>query len=327
MSYCFKHRIDLKEWLFDNTTRNESDFTACDLSKIIPEFQDIPASQIYKFFIDENRWAGSQNDPQVFDRKEPGYMKAMQEAFRWGMSQRERRWDSIAICVLHERAVRDVKDKKSDGAMESLRLGYRLSREELKKRNEDETNEKFGLKKDTMSLEGCKELVAKYKDKKYAIQFEGDPNSYHIFQLLLEHPAFSFMKKDEKGQLIPRDPDARDTKDRPFIVQKLPGSECQIKTCVDALLDIYYRDIKTAKNEEEQLKVIALLVQNLDQIHPFYDGNIRTFGILLLNFLLIQNGFSPTCLSDPNCIDYLSIDEVVEKIKEGQENFAKLKNS
>jgi hypothetical protein len=309
-------------YLSADTAQSEHDFVASVAS--IPEFENIPQDQIYKFFIDANRWKSSQNDQWTFDRKEPGYMKAMQRAFKWAISDRKRKFDSSAIRTLHEYAVKDVKDKKSDGTKEPLRPGFRLSRKEVIKHKEPETNEKFGLKYNTVYLKGCYELMAKYQDKKYAIQFEGDPNSYNIFQLLLENPSTSFMKIDLSGH---RDPNATDANDRPFIVQRIPGSEHQIKTCVDALLDIYYQDIETASDEEEKLKVIALLVQNLDQIHPFYDGNIRTFGILLLNFLLIQNGFSPTCLSDPNCIDCLPIDEIVKKIKEGQENFAKLKNS
>jgi hypothetical protein len=66
-------------------------------------------------------------------------------------------------------------------------------------------------------------------------------------------------------------------------------------------------------------------VQNLDQIHLFNDGNIRTFALLLLQRLLIDNGFSPTCLDDPNCIDCLSINEIVARVEQGWEHFKSLK--
>ena len=94
-----------------------------------------------------------------------------------------------------------------------------------------------------------------------------------------------------------------------------------IEYTVDFFLQEYYTNIKDAKDEDSKIKCIVKLCQNLDQLHPFTDGNIRLFGMLLLNYLLIQNQISPCVLTDPNCLDLLSIDELLLKVKEGQENF------
>lgn len=77
--------------------------------------------------------------------------------------------------------------------------------------------------------------------------------------------------------------------------------------------------------EDEKLHAIARLCQDLDQLHVFVDGNIRTTGILLLNKLLIENGLSPSVMHDVNQLDCLSEDELVTIIKEGQEFFQRLK--
>jgi prophage maintenance system killer protein len=87
-------------------------------------------------------------------------------------------------------------------------------------------------------------------------------------------------------------------------------------------LDKYEALPKT--NEEEKLIAIATLCQDLDQMHVFVDGNIRTTGILVLNKLLLQQRLSPSVLEDVNCLDCLSVAEIVEKIREGQAYFQAL---
>ncbi len=76
-----------------------------------------------------------------------------------------------------------------------------------------------------------------------------------------------------------------------------------------------------ASLEDKKLEIIARICQNLDQMHLFKDGNIRTIGFLLLNKFLIENGLSPTIMYDPNMIDLRSIQEIIEEIKKGQTYF------
>ena len=52
-------------------------------------------------------------------------------------------------------------------------------------------------------------------------------------------------------------------------------------------------------------------------MHPFYDGNIRVFAILMLDYLCLQNGFKIPTLLDPNVFDMLSNEELISKIKDG----------
>jgi hypothetical protein len=68
-----------------------------------------------------------------------------------------------------------------------------------------------------------------------------------------------------------------------------------------------------------------LLMQDEDQIHPGYDGNIRSFAILLSHILLADDPHMiPPSFTDPNCVDCLSIAELREKFSQGQHNFISL---
>ena len=64
-----------------------------------------------------------------------------------------------------------------------------------------------------------------------------------------------------------------------------------------------------------------LLMQNLDQIHPFYDGNVRVFVILLSLIFAARSGETPPCYSDPNCFDACDIDILTAKHEEAIRNF------
>ena len=108
---------------------------------------------------------------------------------------------------------------------------------------------------------------------------------------------------------------------KPEIRTRSNNSEA-VRAGVHKLIQIYLEMPK--RNEEEKLKAILLFVQNLDQIHPFFDGNIRTFGILLLNKLLMDEGLYPCCFWDPNVLDCLSIQELIVKAREGQRRFLSL---
>lgn len=76
-----------------------------------------------------------------------------------------------------------------------------------------------------------------------------------------------------------------------------------------------------ASLEDKKLEIIARICQNLDQMHLFADGNIRTIGFLLLNKFLIENDLSPTIMYDPNMLDLRSIQKIIDEIKKGQTYF------
>jgi len=74
-------------------------------------------------------------------------------------------------------------------------------------------------------------------------------------------------------------------------------------------------------HEKSDAKVLAAidLCQKLKRLHPFRDGNMRTFSTLLLNYLLAQQGESLTAIEDRKKLDGYSRREVLALVRKGQE--------
>ncbi|MDX1837955.1 hypothetical protein DIZ81_09955 [Legionella taurinensis] len=65
----------------------------------------------------------------------------------------------------------------------------------------------------------------------------------------------------------------------------------------------YNETISTLSDPDAILQLIGETTEALERIHPFGDANGRTFVNLLQNRLLIQNGFPPATLFEPNIYD------------------------
>lgn len=91
---------------------------------------------------------------------------------------------------------------------------------------------------------------------------------------------------------------------------------------MDHFIDGYKKKMPQCKTEDQRLENIVDLCQKLERLHPFPDGNARSFAILTLNHLLVRNGMPLTMLSDPNILDGWSRAQVVEQVKIGQQRVA-----
>jgi Fic family protein len=83
----------------------------------------------------------------------------------------------------------------------------------------------------------------------------------------------------------------------------------------------YHAAIESATTADQKITAIAELYKALECAHPFDDGNGRT-NRLLLNELLKRNNLSETMLSNCSCAHFMSVNEVVNEIKRGQEEYA-----
>lgn len=84
---------------------------------------------------------------------------------------------------------------------------------------------------------------------------------------------------------------------------------------LSSLIDQFNKDILLSENKEIKLRTIIKFISEVERLHPFSDGNIRTFVIGLLNRLLLQNGFYPATFRDPNIFDAYTLDELVKETK------------
>ncbi|EIC23438.1 Mur ligase family protein [Thiorhodovibrio frisius] len=93
---------------------------------------------------------------------------------------------------------------------------------------------------------------------------------------------------------------------------------------MEEILARYNRDIRRARNDEEKLATIALVPRELELLHPFPDGNSRTFSCVTLTHLLLWHGFSPTLLENPNLDNEVSHAQWVGEVKKGMARFKAL---
>ncbi len=97
---------------------------------------------------------------------------------------------------------------------------------------------------------------------------------------------------------------------------------------IQEVLNQLYKQLnsKIEMTSDDKLFAIALAVQSLERIHPFSDVNCRTFCMVFLNSLLIQNNFLPALIDDPNKFDGYDSLSLVHLIKEGIQRTKTLEN-
>lgn len=92
---------------------------------------------------------------------------------------------------------------------------------------------------------------------------------------------------------------------------------------VDKLIAEYYANLDQAQdNPEEKLLAIVRFIRKIEIAHPFVDYNQRLFVFIVLNKLLLENGFLPVILRSPYIFDgYFSAKELVSEVKLGFQNY------
>jgi hypothetical protein len=88
----------------------------------------------------------------------------------------------------------------------------------------------------------------------------------------------------------------------------------------DQIVESYNTEIAAAQSPQTQLLAISRVVRDLELLHPFPDGNGRTFVAVLMNHLLLAHGFLPAILWDPNIDAELSVQEFADEIQTGIAN-------
>lgn len=95
-----------------------------------------------------------------------------------------------------------------------------------------------------------------------------------------------------------------------------------IKSCIQSFIDKYYQEISKEKVTFSESIIASIeLCHDLVILHPFRDGNTRTFITLLLNKLLMDKGLPFCVFENPNSLDGRTSIESVPLVIEGICNF------
>lgn len=89
---------------------------------------------------------------------------------------------------------------------------------------------------------------------------------------------------------------------------------------METIVERYHRKITQAGCSDDKIEAIALVVRELEILHPFTDGNCRVFAGVLMNQLLLYHGFPPAIVNNPNLDFEYSLAQWINEIKQGMQN-------
>jgi hypothetical protein len=275
-----------------------------------------PRSEMWRLGMEVTR----QNEgPEAFHRgknPEPGYMQGIQDGYALIMNsvKNKQRLNADMLAEIHDTCINTISDAHIERDLTSYRdqlvAVYSISLLEHDKRGYFTDQGVRELLDKIMQGEKTSEgqdrffIVISNKSGGKKVYDSESLNSLNIEQVFLsiKNPDnfISFNSMSEH-------PDA-------------------IKARSQAYIDIFYKKMSKATTDDEKLALIITLVKDLEQLHPFPDANGRTISMLTLNKLLIDHGFSPVMLDNPNRIDgfgspHSGSNELKIEIINGMKNF------
>jgi len=275
--------------------------------------QKLHPAELWKMFFDGKF---HKQGPQVFDAdRSPGFLKAMCNAFNYLLEHLDEPLSVQLFEALQEKSTckipGDVKIYK-----QYLDLDY----------SEAYIFEMLQARTHLRTTEGGFPIRPPQEDNRtpdnpleYSLQGLEDLISGHI----LEPGTFHFNQLDDEHFLIPEEAWESSETLKAYL-DEVGGRFCSSLTgdgltnAINTITQLYYEEIGIAQTDEDKLIAIARVTRALLVLHPFEDGNGRTFRMFILNKLLIENGLAPTILEVQETISLHSIDEMVPAIQKGQ---------
>lgn len=280
-----------------------------EIRQIPNPLKDFPKSELWRLFIDGYR----QNEgPLAFDVREKGYLAGALNAFDYLMTQISEPVSTDMILNLHNIAL-DTVNKASGGRL--------YHKNEFSFRGRQGID--FGMVLNTtvdpsLSDEDQKKLSAKANFSEEGLQ--------ELVDLMRsEQGKFIKIVRDDTKQVldvnIPFDELAKIIRENSCKVFLGKDTIENIHTRINSSIKNYYLAIQNSQPDDEKLIAIIRFVKDLEVNHYFTDANCRTTVCLLMNKLLIDNGFCPSIHENPNRVDGYSTQELTREVKNGMERF------
>jgi len=284
----------------------------------LAHFQFLASNAPYKlsiFAMDGNK-AKRPTGIDEWERREPGSLAGVLNAYAYCVNKIDTRqpFTTEDILKMHEQCVDKVSgtvyDKKNHRSTHPVNRGLRKYSEPVAFRLIPGVN---------LSKAGCKNVaeyiwnnIVDHAQPSYMLHHVSSAKEIEDF--LIQHVNTG---ADNHSPLSPLIEGLVETKDNSML-----------PTRIQQILDNLYQQLDKIPDDPqaEDLKITAIVsaVQELEQIHPFQDANCRTFCLVLLNSLLMQQGYDPAIIDDPNKFDGFSVEELVEVVKCGMQETRKL---
>ena len=284
----------------------------------LASFQRLASSYPYKFsvFAMDGNKAKHPSGIEEWERREPGSLRGVLNAYAHCLDKIDSKqpFTRKDILEIHQQCVDKVSgtiyDKIKPRTAQPVNKGFRKHSESVMFHLISGVN---------LSKAGCKN-VAEY-----------------IWNNVVDHanPSYMFNQvssaKDIEDLLI-RHLEASEEDGHRFapLLEGLSETEdnSRIPARIQHLLDHMYQELEKIPDDDKtdyrKIATIVATVQKLEQLHPFQDANCRSFCLVLLNSLLMQQGFDPAIIDDPNKFDGVSVEELVETVQNGMQETRKL---
>lgn len=263
-----------------------------------PEFKD---------FKKENLWRLTTTDREENNiysyADDPFYMQSMYAAFRKMLKHRNKIFTTVHLLELHNIFVRHHIVEVNIGTTYLLTNKYDHT-ENLgfseKAYQRDLIIKKPGNKLScNATLNGVKEMIEKsladnkqhFEIKDYQFDINGD------------------LIADIDGKVATLVVPARKAKN--------------VQADAEKVIIRYHVELARATTAEQKLTAIARVCRDLASLHIFKTGTQQVISILIMNKLLLQNGFSPVVLESSEHVEGFSVNELTDNIKLGQISFAR----
>ena len=237
---------------------------------------------------------------------------------------------------------KDIYEKEDNGYLKGTLNGIEFIKQNI--------NTKFNFDFLIQLHTICVKDVIHYKKKSYSTQF-GPCENDHIYDGFNTNKATELAKKEwYTEKLIYDEASCPKTftreeamavcpsfynptnKRRISRIGWQPENKCysdRIQYAKDKLnnsIESYYKELYQAETNDKKLEAIVRLIRYFEITHCFTDGNQRTNNIMIQK-LLIENGFYPCILRDPRMFGgYYGVSELVDEVKEGIRYFCSTTN-
>lgn len=272
-------------------------------------------------------------DYRTYAQKEPGFAAAYFNGYLYAFRQPAQRVSHKLILGIHKAAMDHHQETDPAGKYRTDKnnVSYHLTPGITKNENGD----RFRTIPYNVTPEGFDALI-----HKWFVNISPSKQTHSLmFEKNNEQTLLTFIPMTQKlywANIATHRPEIFDQqKHIQLMHQLLHDHNCQKQLSTQALpdytvrdqvqdwMDAYNNDINHADTDEKKLAVIVQHIQWLNQIHPFYDGNVRTCYILL-NKLLSDHQLSLCILLNPNQFDACDLAELIRMVKIGQALYQRL---
>ena len=258
-----------------------------------------PQKRFFQLFVDGDTHI-IENGQNGFEKREPHCISCFYDGFIHAIRNINQPLSVDLLLAFHEAATRGV-----GGEFKGVMLGeFRQC-----------PMKPIIFYKDMCTVEGIKEQmkIGESYDDVERRNILGDaimvhlPNSHQQVNLL----AFHFFSRRNKAQAIYEYSNQNPISFIP------PANTTLLTETAQNIINDYLTQIQEAQNTDAKLLAIARCAKRMLLLHPFEDGNLRTCVNIMLNFLLIQQGYPPCIFYNPNVFYLFATEELVDVVKMG----------